>query len=427
MLLGGGDIPGDIAARPELHRPTSLLAAESAILRMDLCSQRPLALTENGVTPGLWSSDAFRTTWAQTLGEDQRLAVGVGSSSITDLVRYEEDSRGYGVRLRESRYSAAAAWRFDKAWVGGISSSWGTLVGSAEGSIFADALSLPQDTHRWPSIETNQRSHVLGLSYHNQCWRLGASRGWGDPSATLRLSRDRFDFVAPMSLSTDWYEFWAAYHAGDHRWWASVRDSEMSGSGTVLTGMLGRGDVRTATEDVGYTLGWRQERERSLTQAQVDWRRNEAGNYLQGYVGLLPGIAAEIYTIHAEGEARTRSLRLGHLNRIGGPWSWAAAGSIHQSDLNSHFVIRRARGLAANPVVLEENRVEDGVLKLWAMTLGLVYDDGDIRATLSGTAGLAELNDAFDDVIDPVDPVDPAVSRGLEVRPLFTAALEWRF
>ena len=310
MLLGGGDVPGDITGRPELDRPTSLLTAGDGRLRLELCSQTPVALIEGDSMPGVWRSDAFKSTWAQTLGEDRRFALGMGHITVDDMVRYAEGGRGYRLDLREKTYGAGVAWRFDDAWTAGASASWGRVSGRAQGSMLADALDLPADTERWPTVQASTSSWVLGLSHQTGRWRMGASHGRSEPSAVLHLSRDQYDYTAPLNVSGYWHELWIAHDAGRECWWALARESENTGDGRVMLGLVGRGDITGEQSGRVRALGWRREAGRSLTAAQVDQLDGDLHLYMQGYAGLLPGISADVHTLRATGDVRTRSARV---------------------------------------------------------------------------------------------------------------------
>ncbi len=421
MRMGGGDVPGDVIGRPELRRPTSLLASDAPLVRLDLCSQTPVQLTEDGTVLGRWRSDAAQLTLVQPL--DERWTMGATIETIDDSIWYDEfDS--YRIDMREDSYTFAAACRLSDRWSAGATYRWGGLSGAGKGSAIAEWLDLPADNRKWPTLDIDENSVTVAAGYNTDEWAFGALRGWSEPSATLEVTRDVYDYTAPMDRGADWYELWGVRHCGADDWWASLRKLQSDGSGTIFLGAGGRGDTSLELRDRALSFGWRRESADTMTQAQIDIRKGEYSTYEQGYAGLLPGISADVFTLRSRGYARVRSLRLGHQRRLTGNLFWSAAAGAHVADVEQDSVLKRVSGLGSSPRVESESHLEGGQLRLWALTLGIEHRTQDLRILVTGTAGYVQLNDAFDDVVR--QGPDDGVRRRLEVQPLVTAAAEWR-
>jgi hypothetical protein len=425
MLMGGGDVPGDITDRPEPERPTSLLGVARPLVRLDLCSQTPVELSDATGTLGRWRSEVLTLSVVKPLNE--RWAVGIQAKTIDDSVWYEDGPDNYRLHSSEEAYALSGAYRVNRRWSVGGAYAWGELDGDARGSALAAALDLAPDTEQWPRLRLDDSNLTLAATFDDGRWSAGALRGWSDPRATLRVTRDVYNYTAPLDQGADWLEIWAGYREGADQWWALMRDRDSSGDGTIMLGAGGRGDTSLQLQDRAISAGWRRESGRTITQAQIDRRDSEFATYEQGYAGLLPGISADIYTLRASGNARIWSLRLGHQRHLAGDWSWAAAGGAHFAEVNTDSVLKRVSGLGRSPQVESEAHVEDGRVRLWSLTLGLLYDSGDFRASLTGTAGIAETNAQFADAIAGGGGAGgDRLPRNLDVHPLFTVAAEWR-
>lgn len=423
MLLGGGDAPGEITGRPEVDRPTSLLETDRPMIRLDICSQTPLQLTDETGTIGRWHSDSVKLTLVQPV--DERWTVGVQVETVDDSIWYDDGESSYRIGANTDDYTIGGACQISDDWTAAAAWTSGSLDGSGRGTAVADLLDLPDGNPRWPTLSIDQSSFTLAAGHKGERWQGGALVGWSDPDATLRVTRDIYDYSAPLDSGTDWYEIWGGYREGPDQWWAGLRDMQSDGTGTIFLGAGGRGDTNLDLSDRTLSLGWRHETRHTITQAQVDWRESSFATYEQGYAGLLPGISADIFTFRANGSAEIGSLRLGHQRHLAREWSWAIAGGAQIASVDEYSVLKRVRGLGSDPIVESEHRVEDGELRLWSMTLGLLYERDDFRVALTGTAGLAETNSAFDDAIDGGGPGGEGAT-SLKVRPLYTASAEWR-
>ncbi|MFW6438383.1 MAG: hypothetical protein ACOCZ7_05140 [Armatimonadota bacterium] len=423
MLLGGGDVPGEITGRPEVDRPASLLETGRPVVRLDLCSQTPVQLTDDTGTLGRWHSDSVKLTLVQPV--DERWAVGLQVETVDDSIWYDNAQSGYRIDAATDEYTVAGAYRISEDWTAAAGWTWGSLDASGRGEAVTDMLDLPADNPRWPTLSIDQHSFTLAASHRGDRFQGGALIGWSDPDATLRVTRDVYDYSAPMDSGTDWYEVWGGYRDGSDQWWAGLRDMQSDGSGSIFLGAGGRGDTSLNLSDQTFSVGWREETKRTITQAQIDWREADFATYEQGYAGLLPGISTDIYTFRGGGRTAVQSVRLGHQRALADCWSWAAAGGAHFADVNGRTVLKRITGIGSNPVVESESTVDDGTVQLWSLTLGLVYEREDLRVALTGTGGYAETNDAFDDAFTYGGDGPDEGGTSLEVEPLFTLGVEW--
>ncbi|MGD9496527.1 MAG: hypothetical protein AB7Y46_09470 [Armatimonadota bacterium] len=428
MLLGGGDMPGDLQGQPDLRRPTTLLQLERPVARLDVCSQTPLELTSAQGTRGRWRSHLVRAAWLSPLGEDERWALAVELGMVKDAIGSAGQDDALRAQIDGHSACVAAACRPAEGWRAGAAYSWGASEGSARGTTVAELLDLPEDAPRWPTIDVEDRALVLSLAEDDGPWQWAVLAGRSDPAATLMVRRARYDYSAPMEAGARWQEAWVGHRQGRVQWWALARDYHASGDGSIYLGAVGRGDVRFSADDRSLALGLRIEDRRATTQAQVDWRTSRFSTGLQGYAGLLPGISTDVHTLSAGARAHIGSIRLGHTRHLAGNWSWALSTSAHRAELGADAVIRRMSGLGSNPITEAEAHLTGGELRLWALTAGLVYADEHLRAILTGTAGLAQTNTALEGFLDGEDGdgADGA-GRRLRVRPLITSSLEWRF
>lgn len=424
MLRGGGDVPDDITGRPDLRHPTSLLHAERPMVRLDLCSQTPVELVREGEAVGRWRSDIATLSAVMPL-QDGRWSAGLYATTIDDSVWYESGDQEWRLDLDEQRWGVGVAYQVDPTWRAGISCTSGELTGSAGGAALAEMLSLTPGDERWPGINSDSTNLTLGASGTSGPWQFGAQHNWSEPDATLSVRRDVYDYAAPMQLSGHGSEAWVSYHQGRDRWWASWRESCSSGEGTIMLGVAGRGDTSADLHDRSVAIGWRHEADGQLTQLQIDRRDSSFATYDQGYAGVLPGLTSDIYTLRAGASSRINSLRIAHQRHLWRSISVAAAASAHYADVEADLHIRRVPGFATPPITNSEVALDGGRVKLWALTLGIIHEDERLRASLSGTAGIAETNEAFDSTIEGGDGDGGGGS--LKVRPLFTAALEWTF
>ena len=424
MMLGGGDVPGEITGRADLDRPTSLLTADRPIVRLDLCSQTPLELSGESGSLGRWRSEVATLTYINPLGE--RWAVGVQAETVDDSIAHTDGPDHYRIGLDEQAYSVAGACRLSRNWTAAATLRWGDLSGSARGSSLPDLLSLPADRMRFPTLQLDEHSLTLAAGYESGDWQAGALWGRSEPDATLHVTRATYDYSAPMDQQADRYELWASHRSGADQCWALMRDMQSDGDGTIFLGAGGRGDTSLSLGDQTLSVGWRREGERSVTQVQFDRRDSDFATYDQGYAGLLPGISSEIHTLRASGSARIASLRVGHERQVARDWWVSLAGAAQLAEVEEDMVIRRVPGLAWPSVIEAESHVDGGELRLWSLTLGVAHESDDLRVALTGTAGFAETNSAFDDAIEGGGTGADGEHRTLDVRPLFTLSAEWR-
>ncbi|MGC9317733.1 MAG: hypothetical protein ACP5KN_06845 [Armatimonadota bacterium] len=425
--LGGADLPGEITGRPDLRRPTSLLESRAPRVRLDACSQTPLRLSNQSGVIGRWQSDSYRLELTHPLFEAQdRWVLGAAVTDVSDDIWYAREPQEYRLRSSQRRYALGLATELHAGWRVGATYSSGELAGSARGSDVAALLDLPRDSTDWPALRSDAEQVVLGVSGVSGAWEWGALRGWSRPSASLHVTRDIYSYSAPMGLDGRWVEGWVSMGDGPHRWYLLGREGGSSGEGSIMLGAAGRGDASFSTDERVLAVGWRQELGGRTRQAQIDWRESEFATYEQGYAGLLPGISDDVYTVRAGGRIGILSVRCGQRWPIADRWSCALAGTAHYAAVDADAVTKRVPGLGSQPVVEGERHIAGGRLRLWSIAMGLTYEDGDMTASLTGTAGYGEVSRHFREALESGGEPGEGPGNHLEPRPFITAAIEWR-
>ncbi len=429
LANGGGDVPGQITGQPQMRRPTSLPETDRAVVRLDYCSQTPLVLKREGATIGEWRSNALDAQYILPVGRsahESAWTLGLQRRTTDDDIWYNFEDEAYALCSSSSQFAAALAYTSQRRWRAGAAYNWGEVNATAQGASVAEILDLSGGTTDWPRLCSDARAYTVGLSWATPRWEWGVQYDASDPHHSLYVTRDDSHYTAPTLTTSQRTEVYLARHRGSETYFLTGYDYNSRSSGPILLGALGRGDIRLSTEDLSVGIGWRADHGSWVEHLQLDWRDSCVGGYAQGYEGLLPGILGDVYTLRADVDVSTVSLRYSYQRPIAGNWSWLSAASAHRSKLTGNWRLRRSEGIGQDPETMSEAHITGGRLHLLALTLGLSYDSDRCTASFAYTGGYADVNDAFKGIVGDGDGGAGGPSTKLKPNPIATFSVEYR-
>lgn len=431
MAEGGADVPGQISLRPQVERPASLPAAGDGGLRISSADYAPIRLSRGEDQVGRWDCAASGVEVFLPLSPpgDTGWTLGLQQVNSTDDVWFYESSSAldaaadYQLRMETSSQMVGVAYRDRSGLTLAAARRWGTSSGSARGSRLAEALDLTNDTS-WPAVETEFTDHIVAGSLAIGEWECGVQRTWSEPRTAMQLTRKSYKYSAPMESDGAGTEGYIAWRRGPESYFATLSDEKSASSGTILMGAVGRGDVSLETRDRSFMLGWRRGEGRRLRQLVLDRRVSSMGSRAQGYTGVLPGISSDVYTLRLGYDVSTVSARYAYRRPLAGNFDVLAAAALQYSNVDAQFRIRRARGFWSNPKTVTEYAVDEGIVRMFALALGVGYEDGNCSASFVCTGGLAGASEI---VTDPSD--EPSEEPSLQLQPdlFFTFRLDYLF
>jgi hypothetical protein len=299
----------------------------------------------------------------------------------------------------------------------------GDASSSASGASLAKYLDLPVNAPQWPSVKSNLKSYSLGVTQRIGRLSWGYQHDRSSPTSTLQLARGDTDYTASMDSASRKRE---AYLTLDtrHGTFFATRSSYVSDSaGTVLVGLVGRGDTQLHLDEQRGMIGWRQTSRTATNQVVLDYRRSAFSTYGQDYAGIFSGLFADVYALRGNGQVSTKSVWFGHRRDFGGHWQWVVGLSGHEAKVDGWARLRQSQGLGQDPLTLFEYNVKGGVLRMAALTLGLNHTTDTHRIGLTVTGACATANDAFRSGT-ATEPASGSPGRSLRVRPIWTVCLE---
>ncbi len=431
MAEGGANVPGQISLRPQVERPASLPAAGDGGLRISNADYAPIRLSRGEDQVGRWDCTASTVEVFLPLSPpgDTGWTLGLQQANSTDDAWFCETSSAldaeadYRLRMETNSQMVGLAYRDRSGFTLGAARRWGTSRGNAQGSRPAEALDLTDDTS-WPAVETEFTDQIVAGSLAIGEWECGIQRTWSEPRTTMGLTRKSYKYSAPMESDGASTEGYIAWRRGPESYFAKLSDDESASSGTIFMGAVGRGDVSLETRERSFMLGWRREEGRRLRQLVLDRRVCHMASRAQGYTGVLPGISSDVYTLRLGYHVSTVSARYAYRRPLSGSFDLLASGAVQYSDVDAQFRIRRARGFWSNPKTVTEYAVDDGIVRMFALALGVGYEDGNCSASLVCTGGLAGASEI---VTDPSD--EPSDEPSLQLQPdlFFTFRFDYLF
>lgn len=431
MAEGGADVPGQISLRPQLERPASLPAAGDGGFRIGNADYAPIRLSRGGRQVGRWDCSASSVEVFLPLSPtgDTGWTLGLEQARSRDDAWFIEASSAldaaadYRLEMETTSQMVGVAYRDRSGLTLGAARRWGTSSGTAGGSRLADALELTNDTS-WPRMESEFTDHIVAGSLAIGEWECGIQRTWSEPRTTMQLTRSTYTYSAPMENDGASTEGYIAWRRGPESYFASLSDGHSTSSGTILLGAVGRGDVSLESRERSFMLGWRREQDRRLRQLVLDRRVSSMATRAQGYTGLLPGISSDVYTLRLGYDVSTISARYAYRQPLSGCFDLLASGAVQYSNVDARFRIRRARGFWSNPKTVTEYAVDEGIVRMFALALGVGYEDGNCSASLVCTGGVAGAGEI---VTDPSD--EPSDEPSLQMQPdlFFTFRFDYLF
>ncbi|HCU36672.1 MAG TPA: hypothetical protein DGT21_14860 [Armatimonadetes bacterium] len=431
MAEGGADVPGQISLRPQVERPASLPAAGDGGVRISAAEYAPIRLSRAEEQVGRWDCSASTVDVFLPLSApgDTGWTLGLQQSRSTDDAWFYETSiapdadADYRLGMETTSQMVGAAYRDRSGLTLAAARRWGTSKASAQGSRLAGALGLSND-RSWPAVETEFTDHIVGGSLALGEWECGVQRTWSEPRTTMELTRKSYKYSAPMESDGASTEGYIARRLGAESYFACLSDGHSTSSGTIFMGAVGRGDVSFETRERSFMLGWRREEGRRLRQLVLDRRVSSMAGRAQGYTGFLPGISSDVYTLRLGYDVSTVSARYAYRRPLSGSFDVLASTAVQYSNVDAQFRIRRARGFWSNPKTVTEYAVDEGIVRMFALALGVGYEDGNCSASLVCTGGLAGASEI---VTDPSG--EPSEEPSLQMQPdlFFTFRFEYLF
>lgn len=425
---GGGDLPGQLSDRPEVRRPTSLVAATGNLLSLDYASQTPLRLVEKGAALGEWRSLAQSSALVMPLsGRSQasRWVLGLRQRHTSDRITYSSEGRSDRIALSDRDLSLALAWQNRAGWIVGAGVGREELNAATSGSALAKWLDLPPDSPDLPRLSWSALHYDLGISRELPRWRGGLQYSASRPDATLYVARRDVHYAAPLDVDTRRWEAYLAHRAARGDWFVTGWSARSHGGGTILAGLAARGDTDVDTRDSSLAVGWRKTRPGRPLLLMLDRRWSGFDTADQGAAGLVPGLFSTVYTLRGRGHVTTTSLRYGSARPLTGPWNLWYGVSAHYLEVNVDGRVRSVASIGSDPETIGEYHVADGVVEMVAVSLGPAYQTSRLTAALLVTGGMAWANDAFSG--GPEEPGVKRESRQFRPLPLLTASVDYAF
>lgn len=428
LKFGGADLPGQITGQPEIGRPTSLAGIEQGQIDFEYCSQTPLQLKQAGVTLGRWDSETSTEQLVMPLAKPGVVSpwkLGMEHRKIRERLWYRSGDLDYQLDSTNHRQTVALAYEFPAGWTIGGAYGWGSIDAVVQGESLAAELELPPTSSSWPRFDTDAREYTLAVSRETPKHEYGFQYTWGRPRQTLQLTRKTYQYSAPLQASSHRWEGYMALHHGNETYFLTGSDSHSRSQGTILVGLVGRGDASVSRKDLTLAIGYHRTEGQHTKQLVFDWRQTQFGTFDQGYVGFLPGISAEVYALRADLKVSTFSLRYGTEHPLGRGWSWSLAVGMHYSVVQGNWRLTSSQGLGRNPRTISEYHISDGIVRMLALSPGLSYENGRFAGALVYTAGVAEANDAFRADLERKPGEGP--SQQLQPRPFLTLSFRYSF
>jgi len=428
-VVGGGDVPGQITRRPEVERPTSLASADRPLIRLDFHSQTPIVVKEGDKTVAQWQTDVMAQDCIvplQPKSHDERWVVGLRNRTSRGTVHDQQRDLDWRLSLDDDDRTLAVAYTTKSAWTLGFAATDSTFRSRASGESVAQVLGLPADTTDWPRLRAETMQWTLGVSRSGRPLRWGVQYAAVEPDITLNVTRGRADYAARLEADGRRMEAYAAFDRGDETYFLTGADYRAHAEGSVLLGLLARGDLKVSARDSSVALGWRREHEGRTVQAMADWRRSRFDTRDQGYAGLFPGFGGDVYGLEAAACTNTFSLRGGAEWPLARDWSLLSGLSVHHTAVSGQWRLRESGGIGQNPRTISEFSVQDGALDMLALALGIQYEDQRCRCVLAGSFGHAVINHALKSMGDGPPRPDEKPNR-FEPEPLLAFSAEYRF
>ena len=398
LAEGGADIPGQIAGRPQVARPTSLAHTDGGLVRINHSANTPLSLVQSSWEVGRWDTSISSQELVFPVGgakDARRWTIGIENLRVSDDIRYHSARYGYNASLESNRRMVGASYQSESGWIAGAVYGWGESAATAWGKSVADNLRLPADTTDWPNLRSDVSDCTLGLSRRQGRWEYGLQHSWATPSALMSVTRKTYHYTAPIESDTKRSEAYVAYRKGAETWFTGGWDYESHGAGTILVGAIGRGDVDGSMDDSSLAVGWRKTKGRAVQQVVLDSRKTRFGTYDQVSEGPLPGLGSDVRCLRANGKISTVSLRYGRQTPLADDWLLLSGLGFSYADVDFHGRVRNASGIGRDPETIVEYDVAGGLLRLLSLSLGVAYQTDRLRAAFTCTGGYAAVSDAF--------------------------------
>jgi hypothetical protein len=244
------------------------------------------------------------------------------------------------------------------------------------------------------------------------------------PDATLTFSKGSVPYQAPLSLSSQDFEAYALWRGTRASYFVTGHRAAGKGSGTILTGLVGRGDLQGDWRDRSWAVGRRQRAGLRESNWCLDWRRTNFYTYGQGYAGLWPGLSADVYALRAQVALTTVALRYGWRRPWRGPWQQAYGLSLQRSQATADLDIRASQGLGRDPQRLVDFHLPRPVLDLFALTAGIVYHGRGLQGALTYTGAVGRSHGFAQ---ERPSAASTGLRRRLSTSPFLTGYLQYDF
>ncbi|MBM3956465.1 MAG: hypothetical protein FJ313_00250 [Gemmatimonadetes bacterium] len=407
VSAAGLRLPGAITGRAEVDEPASLAQARGPLLRSRFSSQTPLRYEQDGQVVGQWETRTLTTECVVPLRPPDRptgWTVGLRQEQTWEDIYDDLAKGGYGASADPADYEVAGAYALRSGWVVGGAVAWGDFDATLRGDTIARILQLDTAAPKWPQLGGDGTRLTVAL------WRDTQDLVWGlqycaqDVGATLELTRGATQYTAPFDVHADELKAFGALRRGNDAYFLTAADYDMRTSGTVSVGLATRGDLSVKAADTSFAAGWRRQLKGRTTVAAVDWRRFAFSTIDQGYAGIAPGLLSPVYTARAKGGASTVSARYGVERPLTDRLSLLAGLSVHHSDVEGDWVLRKTPGLGQEPQTISQTTFADGLLTAFGLSLGFAYKTDRWTVALGSTGGFGLYDDQLPEEVKPPNP-----------------------
>ena len=396
LAEGGADVPGQITGRPQVRRPTSLVAADQPLVLVDYTSQTPVILKRDGTRPGAWHSKLLSVQYVTPLREAPQgspWTVGLELGKTDNNISYDLLGESYSISANSDSYALSLTYQFNDDWRIGAGCAWTDSAAEVRGPAVADYLGL--DNSNWPGLSSEATGYVVGVSHSTPKWQWGLQYDWSAPRQRLRVTADSDDYGLSLDGDQHRLEAYVARPKGSETYFLAGWDQKADTAGTFALGLTGMAEINFATRDKSLIAGWRKNEGSRGQQLTLDWRKTGLFTDNHAYTGLVPDPGNEMAGLLADADISTYSLRYGRQDPLSTRFTLLSSLSVHRALCDGNLLLRLSPEEGEDPETIAEYQVADGRLYLYAISLGIDYQTDDYRAALTYTTGYANADEAL--------------------------------
>ncbi len=396
LVEGGADVPGQVTGRPQVRRPTSLVAAARPLVLVDYTSQTPVIVKRDGTRPGAWHSKLLSVQYVTPLREtppESLWTVGLELGKADNNISYDLLGESYSISADSDSYALSLAYQLNDDWRVGAGCAWTDSAGEARGPAVADYLGL--DDSNWPGLSSEATGYVVGVSHSTPKWQWGLQYDWSAPRQRLRVTADSDDYGLSLKGDQHRLEAYVARPKGSETYFLAGWDQKADTAGIFALGLTGMAEINFAARDKSLIAGWRKTKGSRGQQLTLDWRKTGFFTDNHAYTGLVPDPTNEMAGLLGEADISTYSLRYGRQDPLNSRVALLSSVTVHRALCDGNLLLRLSPEEGEDPETIAEYRVADGRLYLYTISVGLNYQTDDYRAALTYTSGYANADEAL--------------------------------